>query len=429
MKELEFREIKNLYNSLKDAEKREKQVLNITANENIVSETAFKFNSAIWANRYHLGTLDDYKNCQFSVNKNGLVFRGLPEIYNLEKKAQHAAIKLFNAKKVETRYLSGMHAVITNLAILMRSGDLVLSLDPNDGGHFATRNLVQYLGGISQFLPFDRSKQEINIQKFKQQITSKKPKIILIDHGVTLFPFNLEEIRDACGDETIIVYDASHTLGLISGGVFPNPINLGCNLVQGNTHKTFPGPHKAITYWLDQELNVLTEGLDCAFVSTQNTHQSISLYISILEMYFFSKQYALKTLINAQILAKKLIEHGLDVAEFSKGFTQSNIVLLCLPTSTLSTKVCALLQRYNISTNARVIFDMPVLRLGVQEITRRGMGEAEITLMAKVIKEIINQAQENNDTISPKIFNQVSDLMNSFQRVEFSFDTLLMKET
>ena len=427
MKIVDIQEIQYLYNNLKLAEKREKKVLNITANENIISETASKFNNTIWSNRYHLGTLNDYENCEFSVSKAGLVFRGLPEIYDLEKKAQQAAQYMFHAKQVETRYLSGVHAVITNLAILMNPGDLVLSIDPNDGGHFASKNLIKYLGGISQFLPFDRLKQEIDISKLKKQILSKKPKIILFDHGATLFPLNLAAIRDVCGDEIVIIYDASHILGLISGDAFPNPISLGCNIVQGNTHKTFPGPHKALTYWINEELNTLREGLDHAFVSSQNTHQSISLYISLLEMYFFSRQYASRTLTNAQILAKKLTQCGLDVVSFNKGFTQSNMILLRLPSSKIAIKVCSLLQKHNISTNSRVIFDIPVLRLGVQEITRRGMGEIEIELIAKIIKLMIDQVQENNDSILPKISNQISDLMNLFQKVEYSFDNLFSK--
>src|SRR5690606_17187673 len=101
--------------------------------ENIISKIASKYCSSIWANRYHLGTLNDYQGAQHSVDKGGLVFRGLPEIYSLEKYAVISGCSLFSALKLETRYLSGVHAVISNLAILMKQGDLVMSFDPKDG--------------------------------------------------------------------------------------------------------------------------------------------------------------------------------------------------------------------------------------------------------------------------------------------------------
>lgn len=420
-------EINHLIDELVIAEKRDQFVLNLTANENITSKCASKYAGSIWSNRYHLGTLNDYEKSKEAVDKGGLVFRGLPEIYSLEKHAVISAHSLFNGSKLETRYLSGIHAVISNLAILMEQGNLVMSFDPKDGGHFATKNLVQYLGGKSKFLPFNTKKQEIDISRLRYQLSTEKPDIILIDHGVTLFPLNISELREVCGKDTIIIYDASHTLGLIAGKVFPDPLDNGSDLVQGNTHKSFPGPHKALAYWSDAKFDVIKDGLDCAFISSQNTHQAIALYLSLLEMSFYATVYAEHMIKNAQIFAKELVKNGLDVMSFDKGFTETNIILVRLPSISVSKRLCILLQKYNISSNSRVIFGIPTLRLGVQEITRRGMGKKELQIIAKIFKEALDQVNMNNEIISLSILKKVEELMNSFQSIRFSFDNKLAK--
>lgn len=419
---IDIADVRNSICELKNSSNKEKSVLNLTANENITSDSAMQFSSSIWSNRYHLGTLKDYAGAGKSVNKGGLVFRGLSDVYRLEELAIRGAKTLFNSEKFETRYLSGVHAVMSNLGIFLKKGYKVMSFDTKDGGHFATQNIVKYFGGSSVMIPYDSLKQCIDIRKFEHLYRKTKPEIILFDHGVTLFPFNLAEVKNIVGDKSILIYDASHTLGLIAGKAVPNPISQGCSIVQANTHKSFPGPHKALSYWDDKKFDCINEALDCAFVSSQNTQLSIQLYITLLEMYFYSVQYANKMTENAKYLAKSLYDNGFNVMFKEKGFTETNVLLIKMPDEVTSCSFCDLLQRYDISTNARKLFGMYTLRIGVQEISRKGMGKRELDIISEIFTKIYHKMQSRDYEIDQTILEQVKLLTSCHEKIGFSFD-------
>src|SRR5207253_619977 len=67
-----------------------------------------------------------------------------------------------------------------------------------------------------------------------------------MDVSFYINPHNLNEIREALGPEAIIIYDASHTMGLIMGQEFQAPLREGADVLCGNTHKTLPGPQKGL---------------------------------------------------------------------------------------------------------------------------------------------------------------------------------------
>ena len=113
---MQLNEINHLLDSLQSAEERDNLVLNLTANENIISKSASKYCSSIWSNRYHLGTQNDYGNAKESVDKGGLVFRGLPEIYALEKQAIFSVHSLFNAPKFAL-----IHFLIFQTSLMLKS--------------------------------------------------------------------------------------------------------------------------------------------------------------------------------------------------------------------------------------------------------------------------------------------------------------------
>ena len=74
-----------------------------------------------------------------------------------------------------------------------------------------------------------------------------------MDVSYYLNPHNLREIRDALGDDAVIIYDASHTIGLIMGQQFQAPLQDGANVVCANTHKTLPMAKKGMIAFRDND--------------------------------------------------------------------------------------------------------------------------------------------------------------------------------
>ena len=74
--------------------------------------------------------------------------------------------------------------------------------------------------------------------------------------------------------------------------------------------------------------------------------------------------------------------------------------------------------RSNVSTNSRKICEFDSIRIGVQEVTRRGMKEKEMETIAGFFNKIIIEGKN--------IKNDVVAFNNMFAKVEYSFDNLLI---
>ncbi len=410
-------DIKNLIDLVKADENNFKSTLHLTANENILSKTAHAFLSSQLSFRYHLGTANDYF-LKSIVDKGDFIFKGMPGIYNLEAIAKNISQHILSAVDSDYRFLSGVHGLISIVAVATNPGDIIYSILPEDGGHFATANAIRHLGRHSLFMKFDRDAMELDLSYLKGLVKNNPPKAIILDHGATLFDFPMKEIRSIVGDKVLIIYDASHTFGLIYGNSFSNPLENGCDILQGNTHKTFPGPQKAMIYFKNKALSkrIITD-IGESMVSSQHTHHSIALYITLLEMAQYGTEYARQTILNANILAKELEDLGFDILSKKNIFTNTNCFFIEFNNISNAKDACSKLHLCDISTNARAIFGKPLIRIGTQEVTRLGMKESEMKYIAQLIYDAINHRQ------SPEITRKkVNEFILQYQNIFYSFD-------
>ena len=412
-------QIASMLSSIFMEETKVDQYLHLSACENKISETVKRGIISSLGERY---LLNSDQRVGPMVRKGEFQFRPLTRIKELEEKANLCARQMFSAEYCDFRPLSGVHATICSVGSLTEVGDLVLSIDPNDGGHFATQGMVQKFGRRSRYLPWDTARIDLNYEGVRQIAQQEKIKAIILEHGVPMYPIDLKKLRDSVGPETTIIYDASHTLGLISGGEFQNPLMEGADLLQGNTHKSFPGPHKGILLSQSQKIeDKIRGGLDTAFVSSQQTNHSIALFLATLEMGLYGELYAKAMIRNAHQLSESLESQGFKVFRRKDEHTQSHIVLVEMNSDEEAFSACSALYENGISTHARKFFGKVMLRLGVQELTRHGMGEDEMEVLAKLMKGTIHKTQSQTHLQEQKLY------LKSFlsHRLEYSFDSIL----
>ena len=412
-----FSLVNNLINGIKSEEISCSNTLHLTANENVLSKLSLSFLSSSLSDRYHIGALEEH-GFDSVVVRNGFVFKGLPKVYELEHAAHEAAKKMFHAGMTDFRPLSGVHAMLSVVATTTKPGDLIYALNPIHGGHFATSEIIKRLGRKVQYLPWDTENYSIDIMAFKKEISKKLPQAIILDHGAALFPLPVKMLRQIVGKEVLIIYDCSHVQGLIAGGLFQDPLTEGSNILFGNTHKTFPGPHKAMIHFQDAAYGkLISRAIGESMLSSQHTHHSIALYISILEMSKYADMYAKQVVNNANHLAKKLANYGFTVIKKNDLYTASHIILLEYKTEKECINACKKLHFNNISTNTKKIFGKNVLRIGVQEVTRLGMKEQEVDCIADIFRKILI------DKIQKEIIlKEVINLKKKYLNVHFSFD-------
>ncbi len=318
------------------------------------------------------------------------VYRGLDHVSAMEASAIHVCQAMFGAAWVEFRCLSGIHAMQTTVATLTKPGDTVMRIATKDGGHFLTETICRLFGRRSCTFVFDRRTRRLDIEATARVIRDKRPALLYLDLMNYLFPFPVKELREIA-DGVPIVYDASHTLGLIAGGQFQSPLREGADILQGNTHKTLFGPQKGLILGNDESLmDQVIYGLSTGLVSSQHTAETMALFVALHETYYYGREYAIRTVANAQFLARALYEGGLSVLEPERGFTANHQLFVDLRPIGSGPSVLDRLIRANISANRTIAFEhLDALRIGVQEVTRYGFDENDLRKVSRLLIRVV----------------------------------------
>jgi glycine hydroxymethyltransferase len=165
-------------------------------------------------------------------------------------------------------------------------------------------------------------------------------------------------------------------------------------------------------------------------LSASNTHlgRLPALGIAALEMKLFGVEMARQIIKNAQTAGQYLYENGVKVLCSSKGFTRSHQLAVDVHNFGGGKKVAKDLEDSNIILNKNLLpydnqddRDNPSgLRIGFQDVTRRGFKEGDIKylcdLMISVMKGKRKPGEVKHDVLAlKKEFNQVK---YGFQNVE-----------
>ncbi|MFC5883402.1 hypothetical protein RMN57_28900 [Kitasatospora sp. CM 4170] len=395
--------------------------VNLAAFENVLSRTAERMLHSPLANRYLIGHERERRGMD-PLLRSGLLSAAYPGVDRLEQAAAETAQRLLGAAWVDFRPLSGLHATMSVFALLTEPGGTVWSIAPENGGHFATGPLLESMGRRSACLPWSRENGTVDLAAFAALWRQNPGAMVFLDHGVPLAPLPLRELRAVVGPGTLLVYDASHTLGLVAGGEFQDPIGEGCDIVQGNTHKSFPGAHKGLVAFADAAAGRdFSDRLGTSLISSQQTGPTLANYVTTLEMGVHAAGYARDMLANRAALARALGESGFTVYR-PPGREQesaSHVLLVEAPERPGRAggyELAGALMRAGLMLNARPVEGRIVLRLGVQEVTRRGMGPAEMWRLADLM------ARASAGGAARETAEEVAVLAGSFSSVAYGFD-------
>lgn len=225
--------------------------------------------------------------------------------------------------------------------------------------------------------------------------------MVYIDQSYALFPIDtrkLSEMIKSVSEDIIIHVDVSHWLGLILGNALTNPLQ-HVDSIGGSTHKTFPGPQKAIFACNDSSLYDKVKEAQYYLLSSNHFGSTISLALSLLEFFETGgEKYAQQIVVNAKTFAKKLYELGCDVKYPELGFTNCHQVWVDTQSLGIdSYNASNLLKKCLINTNVLVDlpkFPHPTFRFGVNEVTRLGFKEKQMDKLAELIVECIKKQKD-----------------------------------
>ncbi len=320
-------------------------------------------------------------------------------VSELECRAGQAAMALFNAAWAEVRLAS---CTLANLAIFhayCRPGDRVLAPAAEHGGHLSQRRggTAQMAGLVVEDLPFDRAACQLDTARAVEMIQRCKPRLVVLGRSIMIKADDIAPVAQAArAVGAMTLFDASHVLGLIAGGVYPNPLDAGIDLVSSSTYKTLPGRPQGLVLGRDrQHAQPLRDLLDTRMLANYDAGRLPSLLVTLTEAQATGAEYAASIIANSKALHRLLQSEGLPVLGANTGEVHTHQLLLPLSTSIDPRAVMSALQAHGILMGTCVdptVEGHHALRLGTQFITRQGMEAAHMPEVARLLAHVLQIA-------------------------------------
>ena len=393
--------------------------LGMIASENIVSPMVHKIVSSDLHGRYAEGL--PYKR----------YYQGCGDFDTIEELGINLAKKLFDVPFANIQSTSGTVSNIAALKALAKPGDDITAVSTADGGHIshARMGAVGLRDLNLSTYPWDEDRMEPDVDASAKLIREVAPKIALFGQSVFLFPTPLKELADAAHEVgSKVMYDGAHVLGLIAGGCFQDPLHEGADIMTGSSHKTFPGPQGGFILSSSEDEKFQRKLNNSVFpgtCSSYHLHHVAGKVVALSEFIEYGEDLSKNTVANAQAFASALAAEGFDVLAESRGYTASHQVLTRHGEldSGAGAKAADLLEQAGIITNMNMLpgdtkaMSPSGLRLGVQELTRVGMGTDEMQDVARFYARVL---LENEDPSSVK--NDVRDFKSNYQVIRYCFN-------
>ena len=400
-------------NLIEQEKNRQENHLELIASENFTSLAVMEAQGSVLTNKYAEGLPQKryYGGCEF--------------VDQIEELAIERAKSLFEADWANVQPHSGAQANAAVFLSLLEPGDSILGMDLSHGGHLTHGSPVNMSGKWfkANHYGVDKETNLLDFNSIREIALRTKPKLIICGYSAYPRLIDFKEFRKIA-DETgaYLMADIAHIAGLVASKLHPNPISY-CDVVTTTTHKTLRGPRGGLILCRDKEFGKKFD--KSVFPGTQGGPLE---HIIAAKAVAFGEalkpdfiEYSQKVINNAKILAKTLIEKGIDIVS---GGTDNHIVLLDLRGINMTGKVADLLvSEVNITANKNTVpfdpespFVTSGLRLGTAALTTRGFNEEAFIKVGEIIAERL--LNPNDLSIEKSCKQKVLDLCNRFPLYE-----------
>jgi len=401
---------------------RQTECINLIPSEQTVSPMVRRLTMMDPAFRYA-----EHRSLRSYYDAEVFYYQGTDFIDRVEVLLKEEMTRYLSCREVEVRVMSGQMAnavVFSGLVDYLNRGDRkteprrirsVLNNHIIRGGHLS----AQPMGALYNFVGFDPQTEKpavvnfpvlqenlykIDVAETCRIIDENRPELIIFGKSMVLHREPVSEIRDFLREqkiEAVILYDMAHVLGLV-GPYFQEPFAEGADLVTGSTHKTFFGTQRGIVAgdWREEEKHyALWESVENrtfpGSVSNHHLGTLLGLLMAAYEMNCFRDAYQQAIIRNAKAFARALRDAGLQVAgDPAISFTETHQVIVKVEYAK-AVEAARRLEESNIICNYQAAPDEEgftaagALRLGVQEMTRFGMGPEDFRTLAQYIHDVV----------------------------------------
>ena len=379
---------------------REQRNIELIASENIVSPAVMMAMGTCLTNKYAEG----YPGKRY--------YGGCYCVDETEEIARQRACKLFGAEHANVQPHSGASANLAAFKAMLQPGDTFMGMNLAHGGHLSHGSPVNISGQYFHQVPYSLNDETemIDYDEVYRIAQECKPKMILA--GASAYPRKIDfakfrEIADSVG--AFFMVDMAHIAGLVAAGVHESPVPYA-DVVTTTTHKTLRGPRGGLILTNNP---IIAKRINSAvFPGTQGG--PLEHVIAAKAVCFGEalkpefKEYARKIVENAQALAAALQQRGVKLVS---GGTDNHLMLIDLRDEECTGKdLEQRLDSVHITANKNTVpgetrspFVTSGVRLGTPAVTTRGMGAAEMQVIADCIADCIWHYEEKKDEISERV--------------------------
>lgn len=369
--------------------------LNLIASENYINPGIRKYLDSDLVGRY---------GCYEGLEGEEREYTGNKYIKEIETKTQNLVKDIFEAEYCDLRPIGGHIAGVASVLALTDPEDLIMEVVLENWGHGLIEPMaatVRHFDRVFNVEPIPyQENQTINTEKFIKEIEEKRPKLIILGSSGMLFPEAVEEIAEAAKEVgAYLIHDSSHISGLIAGGVFPNPLEQGADVVFCSTHKSFPGPQGGIILSNSKDIMLKVNQVMPSLVTSHHINRLPALAAAILEMKKFGDKYGKQIIKNSKSLAEELDKKGFNVLAKKRGFTESHLILMDVSEFGGSYKTARKLERSQILSSDDFGGPDREIRIGTAEITRRGMTEKDMKKVADFFERVLIKQEDEQSVV------------------------------
>lgn len=386
---------------------RQNTQLELIASENFVSNAVLAAQGSVLTNKYAEG----YPGKRY--------YGGCEHVDTAESLAISRAKALFNAEHVNVQPHSGAQANMGVYFAMLTSGDTIMGMSLDCGGHLTHGSPVNFSGKFFKVVPYGvrKDNEEIDYDQLRQLAREHKPKMIVA--GASAYPRVIDfKAFKAVADEVgaLLMVDMAHIAGLVAARIHPSPIP-HAHFVTTTTHKTLRGPRGGMVFCKEEFSKVIDKTLFPGIQGGPLMHVIAAKAVALKEAGTPEfKTYQTQIVANAKRLAEGLAKGRLRIVS---GGTDTHLMLVDVTPLGISGKDAEeSLGKANITVNKNKIPYDPKpptvtsgLRIGTPAVTTRGMKETEMDEIASLIVKVLHnlEDEEVSKTVSQKVLTLCQD--------------------
>ena len=393
---------------------RQQGQIELIASENITSRAVMEAQGSVMTNKYAEG----YSGRRY--------YGGCENVDVAETLAIDRAKKIFGCGHVNVQPHSGCQANGAVMLALLQPGDTTLGMSLAAGGHLTHGAPPALSGKWFNGIQYGVRREDaiIDYEEVERLAKEHKPKLIFAGGSAYSRTIDFERFRAIANEvRALLLVDMSHFSGLVAAGLHPSPIGIA-DVVTTTTHKTLRGPRGGMILTNNDDIakkinSAVFPGLQGGPLMHIIAAKAVA-FGEVLQPEF--KQYIKAVIENAQVLAKTLVERGLEIVS---GGTDTHLLLVDLRPKSITGRDAELsLDRALMTCNKNGIpFDQEKptvtsgIRLGTPAGTTRGFGKEEFSQIGHLIGDVLDGLAVNksdNSVAEAEAASKVSELCRKF---------------